>query len=168
MKRYTILLLTTIGLSLSLFSQEKSARNSHEEAIVNQEMLVTIHVKERPVTEVLRLIEQQTNHTFSYSPTLLQGFPPITLAITNQPLAHVLKLIFNETEVLPVVQEKYIILKSDQNRSPSAGSSTTTSRTSRSSPRTCTTTIRPWCGEQQPRFYSLTALRAKSTFAPVM
>jgi len=72
---------------------------------------VTLSVEKRPVTEVLRLIEQQTGYTFSYSPALLNQFPPVTLKVTNQTVANVLKLIFDDTEVLPVVQEQYIILK---------------------------------------------------------
>ena len=91
---------------------------------------VTLNVEKRPVTEVLRLIQQQTGYTFSYSPALLNQFPPVTLKVTNQTVANVLKLIFDDTEVLPVVQEQYIILKTTE-PSPSAGSSTTGSRTSR-------------------------------------
>ncbi len=127
-------------LSPSLHGEEKSAVNESVKKVLNaeekpsfseqgkmnaeekldvkeqpgkkkMEEKVTLSVEKRPVTEVLRLIEQQTGYTFSYSPALLNQFPPVTLKVTNQTVTSVLKLIFDDTEVLPVVQEQYIILK---------------------------------------------------------
>ena len=104
MKRHTLFLLVITGLTLLNPSLHGEERSTGEEK-------VTLSVEKRPVTEVLRLIEQQTGYTFSYSPALLNQFPPVTLKVTNQTVANVLKLIFDDTEVLPVVQEQYIILK---------------------------------------------------------
>jgi len=118
-------------LSPSLHGEEKSAVNESVKKVLNaeekpsfseqgkmnaeekldvkeqpgkkkMEEKVTLSVEKRPVTEVLRLIEQQTGYTFSYSPALLNQFPPVTLKVTNQTVANVLKLIFDDTEVLPV------------------------------------------------------------------
>src|SRR5690554_5146429 len=117
MKRHTILLLSisgllfVTGLILPLFGQEKNTQTSHEKKTMSAGERVTINVEQRPVTEVLRLIEQQTGYTFSYNPTLLNDFLPVTLEIKDELLKKVLEQLFDETDVLPVVQDKYIILK---------------------------------------------------------
>ncbi len=117
MKRHTILLLSisgllfVTGLILPLFGQEKNTQTSHEKKTMSAGERVTINVEQRPVTEVLRLIEQQTGYTFSYNPTLLNDFLPVTLKVKDELLKKVLEQLFDETDVLPVVQDKYIILK---------------------------------------------------------
>ncbi|WP_298645818.1 TonB-dependent receptor [uncultured Proteiniphilum sp.] len=95
MKRYTIFLFLIAGFPLPLLPQGK----------------VTLNLEKRPITEVLRKIEQQTGYTFSYNPTLLKDFPPVSLRIANESLEKVLQLLFHETDIQPILQEKYIILK---------------------------------------------------------
>ena len=95
MKQTTLLLLLIIAFPLAATGQEK----------------ITLNLEKRPVTEVLREIERQSGHTFSYNPSLLKDFPDVTLKMMDEPLDKVLQALFAETEIQAIVQGKYIVLK---------------------------------------------------------
>lgn len=95
MKQNILLLLLIISFPMAAISQEK----------------ITLDVENRPVTEALRQIEKQSGYTFSYSPSLLKNFPPVTVRITDEPLEKALQVLFGKTDIQAVIQGKYIILK---------------------------------------------------------
>ena len=84
-----------IGWKASLFAQEK----------------ITVDAENRSVGELFLQIEKQSGYTFSYNPSLLKDFPPVTIKIVDGSLERVLDLLFNRTDIQPMVRGRYIILK---------------------------------------------------------
>lgn len=72
---------------------------------------ITLDVQEQPIAEVIKQIEKQSGHTFSYNPALLKNFPPVTLKVTEETLLKTLQLLFDKSDIQAIIQDKYIILK---------------------------------------------------------
>ncbi len=95
MKRYILFLFLIAGVTVPLSGQEK----------------ITLTLENSPVTEALREIERQSGYTFSYSPSLLKDIAAITIKVVDEPLEMVLKVLFGKTDIQPIIQGKYIVLK---------------------------------------------------------
>ena len=95
MKRYTIFFLLFVCLHSAAFGQQK----------------ITLRAERKPVAEVLKQIETQTDYRFSYNPDLLKDFPPVSLQVSEAPVETVLERLFAKTNVQFIVRGNYIILK---------------------------------------------------------
>lgn len=95
MKYYTIFFLLFLCLHTVAFGQQK----------------ITLRIERKPVTEVLRQIESQTDYRFSYNPELLKSLPPVSLQVQDVSIENVLEAVFGKTDVQFIVRDKYIILK---------------------------------------------------------
>lgn len=65
----------------------------------------------KPVAEILKEIEMQTDYRFSYNPELLKNVPPLSLQIQDENIEKVLETIFAKTDIQFIIREKHIILK---------------------------------------------------------
>ncbi len=95
MNRCILLLLLTITLPTVAVSQKKFSLN----------------FEKKPITEILREIEKQSDYTFSYSPSLFKEFPRVTIRIKEESLEKALQILFGKTDIQYVIESKYIILK---------------------------------------------------------
>ena len=59
---------------------------------------ITLNVQNRPIKEVLTLIERQSDYIFVYYDNILDIHRKVTLKVTNQPISAVLKQLFAGTD----------------------------------------------------------------------
>jgi hypothetical protein len=78
---------------ISLFSVKQSG--AQEKKIT--EVRVSLSVKDRPLSEVLSLIESQTTYTFAYGTEIVREQRKISLEVSNMPLTELLGLLLNQT-----------------------------------------------------------------------
>ena len=81
--------------------------------LVGQErhILITLQVEDTPLREVLDLIENQTNLSFSYRSRLINEQEPVTLQVKEGSLDKVLELLFEGRKVRFEIVERQIVLK---------------------------------------------------------
>ncbi|MDH6305242.1 outer membrane receptor for ferrienterochelin and colicin [Parabacteroides sp. PH5-13] len=72
---------------------------------------ITLDMKERPLKDVLKEIEQQAGIYFSYESALLQGLPKVSFTVKQEPLESCLKQLFLPLPILYQVNGRYIVLK---------------------------------------------------------
>ncbi len=72
---------------------------------------ISLKVNKQSIEKVLHEIEKQAEVTFSYNPSLLKDFPPVTLTIENSSLQTALNAIFGKSRIQNIIRGKYIILK---------------------------------------------------------
>lgn len=68
-------------------------------------------MEQKPVAEILKEIEMQTDYRFSYNPELLKNVPPLSLQMQDESIERVLKIIFDKTDIQFIIRAKHIILK---------------------------------------------------------
>lgn len=71
---------------------------------------VTLNVSNKPITEVMKVIRDQTGYNFVYADNVISSAKPITLKIIDQPLETALNSIFKSQPIKFVIQAKTIIL----------------------------------------------------------
>lgn len=74
-------------------------------------LTVTLNVKDKPLTDVLKEIERQTDMYFSYESVLLEGLPTVSLSVKEMALEDCLRRLFHTHPILYQIIGKYIILK---------------------------------------------------------
>ena len=82
-----LFLLATIGFIRPVSAQTAEAAKT-----------ITLNVQNRPIKEVLTLIERQSDYIFVYYDNILDIHRKVTLKITNQPISAVLKQLFAGTD----------------------------------------------------------------------
>lgn len=85
----------------------------HAENMEGQNALISLNVKNKKVTEVLKDIEYQSNCFFFYNNESLKLDNKITLEVRNKPVADVLSMIFNGTNIKYTLMDNSIILSPD-------------------------------------------------------
>lgn len=90
------------------------------QALYAQDSRLTLHVKNTPVSEVLKMIESKSNVHFAYNNQLIDVARKIDLSVTNEPISSVLKKIFADTDVVFNVLDNQIVLTSSREM-PQAG-----------------------------------------------
>jgi TonB-linked SusC/RagA family outer membrane protein len=91
--------------------------------------LISLNVKEVPLTQVLKEIEKQTDYRFVYSNTVIERSRPVTLSVSQEQLAKVLKLCFTNQPFTYEMDGKFVVLKiTDSTRENPAGSTMLTGR----------------------------------------
>lgn len=68
-------------------------------------------MEQKPVAEILKQIESQTDYRFSYNPELLKNIPPLSLQMQAESIEKVLDTIFTKTGIQFIIRAKHIILK---------------------------------------------------------
>ena len=68
-------------------------------------------MEQKPVTEILKQIESQTDYRFSYNPELLKNVSPLSLKMQDENIEKVLDTIFSKTDIQFIIRAKHIILK---------------------------------------------------------
>lgn len=107
-----LLLVLNICLSSATFSAAFSNPTYSETKIVNR--VISIDVKNKPLGDVLKLIEQRAYFKFSYNAELLDASKPVTLLIEKQTVAVALKQLFNESIRYKEAGNHIILLKNDE------------------------------------------------------
>lgn len=82
-----LFLLATIGFIRPVSAQTAEAAKT-----------ITLNVQNRPIKEVLTLIERQSDYIFVYYDNILDIHRKVTLKVTNQPISAVLKQLFAGTD----------------------------------------------------------------------
>ena len=82
-----LFLLATIGFIRPVSAQTAEAAKT-----------ITLNVQNRPIKEVLTLIERQSDYIFVYYDNILDIHRKVTLKVTNQPISAVLKQLFTGTD----------------------------------------------------------------------
>ena len=82
-----LFLLATIGFIRPVSAQTAEAAKT-----------ITLNVQNRPIKEVLTLIERQSDYIFVYYDNILDIHRKVTLKVTNQPVSAVLKQLFAGTD----------------------------------------------------------------------
>ena len=82
-----LFLLATIGFIRPVSAQTAEAAKT-----------ITLNVQNRPIKEVLTLIERQSDYIFVYYDNILDIHRKVTLKVTNQPISAVLKQMFAGTD----------------------------------------------------------------------
>lgn len=95
MKLYTIFILLAVCFHTGATAQQK----------------ISLKMSKQPVEKVLQEIEKQSKHTFSYNPSLLKDFPPVTVTVENASIETVLDAVFGKSPVQYIIRDKHIILK---------------------------------------------------------
>jgi len=72
---------------------------------------VTLNLKEVPLEQVFRAIEQQTGYSFVYKDLLLKNTKPVSLQVSNAPLEDVLQACFKNQPVTYSIVGKIIAVK---------------------------------------------------------
>ena len=82
-----LFLLATIGFIRPVSAQTAEAAKT-----------ITLNIQNRPIKEVLTLIERQSDYIFVYYDNILDIHRKVTLKVTNQPISAVLKQLFAGTD----------------------------------------------------------------------
>ena len=72
---------------------------------------VTLRLRGAAVEEVCREIERQTGLAFAYAPSVLEGIPPVTVAVENVTLEEALAAVFGGSRVAWRRMGRFVILK---------------------------------------------------------
>lgn len=76
-----------------------------------QEVYITLHAKERPLREVMDLIEQQSGLSFSYSNRLVDDRDTVTIFVSHATLDEALREMFRYRKIRYELVERQIVLK---------------------------------------------------------
>ena len=95
MRHYVVCVLFVFCFSVTILSQNT----------------ISLKVEKHPIVKVLQQIEKQSGYTFSYNPTLLKDFPPVSVKIDEKSLETVLATIFRNSNIQYIIREKHVILK---------------------------------------------------------
>ena len=124
-----LFLLATIGFIRPVSAQTAEAAKT-----------ITLNVQNRPIKEVLTLIERQSDYIFVYYDNILDIHRKVTLKVTNQPISAVLKQLFAGTDNTWKLSGRQIVI----GRSVAAAAATPIrSSASRSASRPVRTSVQP-------------------------
>lgn len=76
--------------------------------IFNQK--ISLSVTNKPLPEVLKIIEQKAEIRFMYNTSLLNGKLPITVTLTNVTIKQVLQTIINDKQLVFYELQKYVVI----------------------------------------------------------
>ena len=77
---------------------------------------LTLDVKNKPMREVLALVEEQTGHHFFYNSNLPGLDTPVTLSVTDMPMEQALKKLFHTTGITYKMAENKVIVLSPEEK----------------------------------------------------
>ncbi len=139
-----LFLLATIGFIRPVSAQTAEAAKT-----------ITLNVQNRPIKEVLTLIERQSDYIFVYYDNILDIHRKVTLKVTNQPISAVLKQLFAGTDNTWKLSGRQIVIgrsvtaaaatpgRSHASQASSGTRTTIRSSASRSASRPVRTSVQP-------------------------
>ena len=127
-----LFLLATIGFIRPVSAQTAEAAKT-----------ITLNVQNRPIKEVLTLIERQSDYIFVYYDNILDIHRKVTLKVTNQPISAVLKQLFAGTDNTWKLSGRLHPGRSHASQASSGTRTTIRSSASRSASRPVRTSVQP-------------------------
>jgi hypothetical protein len=97
-----------------LVGSEKSNPNPNPAGTKIVNRIISVEVKNKPLGDVLKLIEQKAYFKFSYNADILDASKPVSLSIDKQTVATALKQLFNESIRYKEAGNHIVLLKNDE------------------------------------------------------
>jgi TonB-linked SusC/RagA family outer membrane protein len=85
---------------------------------------ITITLKNAPLENFIRIVEQQSSYSFVYSKEAIEQSKPVTIEVKNETLENVLKTVFANQPLSYSFNEKFIIIKTNAKKKDDIPSAT--------------------------------------------